>query len=296
MTAGVACGSCGTGLRENAKFCDGCGAPLARVGLIRRVQTGDGAVRRCRSVDGHRGGGGCGAVPRSCPSGGGRRWSCSARRDGEFIGDGVMACSARRWRWRITCSGVPGRAGHPGAGERLAAEVARRDGIELRVRVGLNSGRVIAGDIGSGSSGYAATGEPVGLAQRMESVAPPGGVLCRRPRCGWSSTPSCGRTGVGAHQGGRRRCPRAGCWGSASGMPWSGGRRRGWSAGAGSSRPWMPCGPHDRGRGGVVGVVGRRVSASPGWRGRPRRWRPVAGSRWSGPSASRTPVTFPSRW
>jgi D-serine dehydratase len=27
MTAGVACGSCGTGLRENAKFCGECGAP-----------------------------------------------------------------------------------------------------------------------------------------------------------------------------------------------------------------------------------------------------------------------------
>ena len=29
MTAGVACGSCGTGLRENAMFCDECGAPTA---------------------------------------------------------------------------------------------------------------------------------------------------------------------------------------------------------------------------------------------------------------------------
>ena len=29
MTADVACGSCGTGLRENAKFCDECGAPIA---------------------------------------------------------------------------------------------------------------------------------------------------------------------------------------------------------------------------------------------------------------------------
>jgi hypothetical protein len=29
MTAGVACRSCGTGLRENAKFCDDCGAPTA---------------------------------------------------------------------------------------------------------------------------------------------------------------------------------------------------------------------------------------------------------------------------
>ena len=29
MAAGVVCGSCGTGLRENAKFCDECGAPTA---------------------------------------------------------------------------------------------------------------------------------------------------------------------------------------------------------------------------------------------------------------------------
>ena len=36
---------------------------------------------------------------------------------------------------------------------------------------------MIAGEIGSGSLGYAATGESVGFAQRMESVAPPGGVM-----------------------------------------------------------------------------------------------------------------------
>jgi hypothetical protein len=61
--------------------------------------------------------------------------------------------------------------------DRLAVEVARHDGVTLRLRVGLNSGRVIAGEIGSGALGYAATGETVGLAQRMESVAPPGGVM-----------------------------------------------------------------------------------------------------------------------
>ena len=32
MTARVTCGSCGTGLRENAKFCDECGAPTAASG------------------------------------------------------------------------------------------------------------------------------------------------------------------------------------------------------------------------------------------------------------------------
>jgi class 3 adenylate cyclase len=73
---------------------------------------------------------------------------------------------------------------------RLAAEVTRTDGVALQLRVGLNSGRVIAGEIGSGSLGYAATGEHVGMAQRMEAAAPAGGVLLsestaatrRRPR------------------------------------------------------------------------------------------------------------------
>ena len=49
--------------------------------------------------------------------------------------------------------------------------------MALQLRVGLNSGRVIAGEIGSGAMGCAAIGEPVGFAQRMESVAPPGGVM-----------------------------------------------------------------------------------------------------------------------
>ena len=42
---------------------------------------------------------------------------------------------------------------------------------------GLNSGQVIAGEIGSGPFGYTAVGEQVGMAQRMESVAPPGAVM-----------------------------------------------------------------------------------------------------------------------
>ena len=49
--------------------------------------------------------------------------------------------------------------------------------MDLRLRVGLNSGQVIAGEIGSGSFGYTAIGEQVGMAQRVESVAPPGGVM-----------------------------------------------------------------------------------------------------------------------
>ena len=59
----------------------------------------------------------------------------------------------------------------------MPSESQERDGVELRLRVGLNSGQVIAGEIGSGALGYTAIGEQVGMAQRMESVAPPGGVM-----------------------------------------------------------------------------------------------------------------------
>ncbi len=61
--------------------------------------------------------------------------------------------------------------------KRLAVDVQDRDGVDLRLRVGLNSGQVITGEIGSGTLGYTAIGEQVGMAQRMESVAPPGGVM-----------------------------------------------------------------------------------------------------------------------
>ena len=61
--------------------------------------------------------------------------------------------------------------------KRLAVELVERDGVDLQLRVGLNSGQVIAGEIGSGPFGYTAVGEQVGMAQRMESVAPPGGVM-----------------------------------------------------------------------------------------------------------------------
>ena len=60
---------------------------------------------------------------------------------------------------------------------RLAVEVRDHDGVELALRIGLNSGQVIAGEIGSASLGYTTIGEQVGMAQRMESVAPPGGVM-----------------------------------------------------------------------------------------------------------------------
>jgi class 3 adenylate cyclase len=179
--AGLACGSCGTGLREKAKFCDECGAPTTAsddtakykqvtVLFADVVHSMDLAaaleMERYREVMTELVGRSAAVVQRY---GGGTV---------ESTGDGVMgifgapiALEDHAFRGCLAALAIQDEA------NRLAAEVRRRDGVDLRVRVGLNSGRVIAGEIGSGSLGYAATGESVGFAQRMESVAPPGGVM-----------------------------------------------------------------------------------------------------------------------
>src|ERR1044072_4708338 len=56
-----------------------------------------------------------------------------------------------------------------------AAELRREEGLNFSVRIGINSGEVIAGQIGDGDEGeYTAIGHTVGLAQRMEALAEPG--------------------------------------------------------------------------------------------------------------------------
>jgi class 3 adenylate cyclase len=96
----------------------------------------------------------------------------------QFTGDGIMAVFGapialedHAVRACLAALGIQEEA------KPVAAEARDRDGIDLWLRVGLNSGQVIAGEIGSGSYGYTAIGEQVGMAQRMESVAPPGGVM-----------------------------------------------------------------------------------------------------------------------
>jgi class 3 adenylate cyclase/tetratricopeptide (TPR) repeat protein len=57
-----------------------------------------------------------------------------------------------------------------------AAELRRGSGLNFSIRIGINSGEVVAGAIGSaGAAGdYTAIGHTVGLAQRMEALAEPG--------------------------------------------------------------------------------------------------------------------------
>ena len=64
------------------------------------------------------------------------------------------------------------------AARELAQVWARRGDMPLSIRVGVNSGEVIVGNMGSSKRlSYTALGEPVNLAQRRETSAPAGGVL-----------------------------------------------------------------------------------------------------------------------
>ncbi len=180
MTADRACTTCGTGLRENAKFCDECGAATAVsadaakykqvtvlfADVVRSMDIASTVdIERLRDIMTE-------LLEHS---------AAVVQRYGgtvEYNGDGVMglfgapvALEDHAFRGCLAALAIQEEA------QRLAAEVARRDSVALQLRVGLNSGRVIAGEIGSGSLGYAATGETVGFAQRMESAASPGGVL-----------------------------------------------------------------------------------------------------------------------
>ena len=94
----------------------------------------------------------------------------------QFTGDGIMAVfgaptALEDHALRACIAALQIQS----AAKQLAAEVLRSDDIDLQFRVGLNSGEVVAGAVGAS---YTAVGHHVGMAQRMEAAAPPGGVLC----------------------------------------------------------------------------------------------------------------------
>jgi len=180
MTAATACHTCGTELREGARFCDGCGAPTEHdthaeykqvtILFADMVHSMDIAAavgaERLREIMTELVAHAAGVV---------QRYGGTVDK---FTGDGIMAVFGapaaledHALRACLAALGIQEEVTH------LATQVAHRDGIDLRLRVGLNSGQVIAGEIGSGALGYTALGEQVGMAQRMESVAPPGGVM-----------------------------------------------------------------------------------------------------------------------
>src|SRR3984893_5793426 len=153
-TTGLSCGSCGTELNETAKFCSECGAAVsagpkpaeykqvtvlfadvvhsmdiaAALGAERLREIMAELVDRCAAVVQRYGG----TVDK-------------------FTGDGIMAVFGapvaledHAVRACLAALGVQEEA------KRLAVDVRERDGVDLQLRVGLNSGEVIAGEIGSG--------------------------------------------------------------------------------------------------------------------------------------------------
>lgn len=181
MTATTACRTCGTDPREGARFCDGCGAPIATYDFPAEYKqvtvlfadvvhsmdiaaaVGAERLREIMAELSDR----CAAVV--------QRYGSTVA---QWTGDGIMAVFGapialedHAVRACLAALRLQEEA------QRLAVDFHQRHGIDLQLRVGLNSGQVIAGEMGSGQFGYAAVGEQVGMAQRMESVAPPGGVM-----------------------------------------------------------------------------------------------------------------------
>ena len=175
------CRACGLGLRQGARFCDGCGAPASAdsdfaeykqvtvmfadvMGSMRIASAlGPERLREIMAELMHR----CTAVV--------QRYGGTVDK---FTGDGLMAVFGapaaledHALRACLAALGIQDEM------QRLAAAVDRSDGVALRLRIGLNSGQVIAGEMSSGPGGYTAIGDQVGFAQRMQSVAPPGGVM-----------------------------------------------------------------------------------------------------------------------
>lgn len=180
MATSLVCRACGTDLRAHARFCDQCGIPISAAGSPAKykqvtvlftdvVRSMDLAARvdleRLRDI-----------MTRLF-----ERSASVVRRYGgtmEHTGDGVMALFGapvavedHAFRACLAALDIQQET------NRLATEIDLPPDVLLQVRVGLNSGLVIAGDVGSGALGYTATGETIGFAQRMESVAPAGGIV-----------------------------------------------------------------------------------------------------------------------
>ena len=62
---------------------------------------------------------------------------------------------------------------------RYGEEVRRSHGLEMHMRVGLNSGEVVVRTISNDlHMDYSAVGQTTHLAARMEQLAPPGSIRC----------------------------------------------------------------------------------------------------------------------
>ena len=176
------CGSCGTQLAATAKFCSECGTPLSDTAQsaaeYKQVTVLFADVVRSMDIAAAVGPERLREIMTELVDLAGSVVQRYGGTVDKFTGDGIMAVfgapvALEDHAVRACLAALEIQQ----AAQVVAAGVNRRDGIELAVRVGLNSGQVIAGEIGSGTLGYTTVGEHVGMAQRMESAAPAGGVM-----------------------------------------------------------------------------------------------------------------------
>ncbi|MBK8293654.1 MAG: AAA family ATPase [Solirubrobacterales bacterium] len=94
----------------------------------------------------------------------------------KFTGDGIMALFGAPITHEDHAARACFAALHIGElVAEYATELRRAQGLSFSVRIGINSGEVVAGAIGEDEQReYTAVGHTVGLAQRMESLAEPG--------------------------------------------------------------------------------------------------------------------------
>ena len=152
MTAAISCRTCGTEPLQNARFCHRCGSPVAEsatnaeykqvtVLFADVVHSMDIAA----AVDPER--------LREIMTDVVNRSTAVVKRYGgtlsQFTGDGIMAVFGapvtledHAIRACLAALGIQEEA------KRLASDVRERDGVQLQLRVGLNSGQLIAGEIG----------------------------------------------------------------------------------------------------------------------------------------------------
>src|SRR6202008_1367219 len=180
-TTGLSCGSCGTELNENAKFCSQWGAAVSagtKPAEYKQVTVLFADVVHSMDIAAALGAERLREIMTALFN----HSSTVVQRYGgtvdKFTGDGIMAVFGAPIALEDHAVRACRAALDIQKGARtLAVDVEQRDKVTLQLRVGLNSGEVIAGKIGSGPLAYTTVGEQVGMAQRMESVAPPGGVM-----------------------------------------------------------------------------------------------------------------------
>ncbi len=172
------CRSCGERNPDRARFCMMCATPLGtvQVGETRKVVTilfadvrGSTAISERLDPE---------AVRRVLSTFYASAREALERHGGtveKFIGDAVMAVfGVPRIHEDDAARGVRAAWALLDVMAAMNAELAERYGAELQLRIGVNTGEVVAGDPGTGSSFVA--GDAVNVAARLEQTAEPGTV------------------------------------------------------------------------------------------------------------------------